>query len=159
MNHIPQEEVLATSHRKLGSYTLQTQLIRDETYTWTPADGSPELHIRSGALTRWLHEHAKQKIIELTFPEDTLEGIIARHGVDVQRALRLTDEAAAVPVVVAMLETEYAGTHLLLDGAHRRYYWAERKVNVLRGWAVPEVIWRQFIFDPATEAVAVEDRK
>lgn len=150
--------MLATSHRKLGSYTLQTQLVRDESYTFTPNDGSPEIHIRSGALTRWLHEHAQSKIIELTFPDDTLEGIIARHGVDVQRALRLTDEAAAQPVVVACFETEYAGTHLLLDGAHRRYYWAERKVNVLRSWAVPEAIWRHFIFDPATDAVAVQDR-
>lgn len=148
---IPQEEVLSQTERDAGRF----KLVRDETYTFTPNDGSPEIHIRSGQLVRMLHEHALQKVIDLTFPAESLESIVARNGVNVARADALTEEAASVPVVVGLW---HDGAGVLMDGAHRRYYWAKRGINVLRGWAVPYALWSTFIFDPAQVAGIVHER-
>jgi hypothetical protein len=41
-----------------------------------------------------------------------------------------------------------SGYHVLIDGGHRRWFWAKRGIHTMRGWAVPEVVWREFLFDP-----------
>lgn len=151
MSNIPQQEILAQA---LDGDVL-TSLIRDETYTFYPSDGSPEINIRSGELTRWLHDKAQSKVTDLTFPEETLEEIIDRNGVHVPRADALTEEQASMPVVVGLW---HDGSGILIDGAHRRHYWAKRGITTIRGWAVPEEVWRHYVFDPAQMAGIVHDR-
>lgn len=156
MSNIPKAEVLSTTQTPLhGSWVLQTQLVREETYTFYPNDGTPEVHIRSGGLVRMLHDKALNKVIELTFPEETLEQIVERNGVCIERADALTDELASVPVVVGLW---HDGSGILIDGAHRRYYWAKRGIHTIRGWAVPEGLWRAYVFDPSEIVGAVIDR-
>lgn len=123
---------------------LQYQLVREEVFTFTGEDGT-EIHVRSGALRLFLKEYAAHKIIELTFPADeTMESIINRHGVELDRLNSMTAPEAAQPVIVGLCN---GGTHILIDGAHRRAYWAKRGIHKLQGWAVPEEIWRSFPLD------------
>ena len=138
--HIPQEEVL----RRIETGNAVKMLVRDESYTFYPNDGTPPVHILSGRLTRWLHENRWSELQLLQFPEETLSSIIARNGVDLARVAKLTNAQAQQPVVVGCWAD---GTNILIDGAHRRYYWAARGITALTGWAVPEEEWRAFVFD------------
>lgn len=126
---------------------IEMALVREETYTFTPNDGDEPVHIFSGQLRQWLLEKAMDKVIELTFPDQTLDEIILQHGLEEPRMQSMTEVEASEPVIVGLWP---GGTHVLIDGGHRRWYWAKRGVNVIRGWAVPYEIWSQYQFDPAT---------
>ena len=128
---------------------LVTQVVQEETYTFTPDDGDKEVHIRSGRLREWLLENARHKVIELTFPEQTLDEIVEVHGLEAPRLASMTEAEASEPVIVGLWP---GGTHILIDGGHRRWYWASRGKNILQGWAVPFEVWSGFTFelsDPA----------
>lgn len=85
--------------------------------------------------------------MDLVFPAQTLDEIVALHGLEADRLASMTEEEANEPVIVA----DYPGaTHLLMDGGHRRWFWAKRGVTTLRGWRVPYAVWADYIFDPAT---------
>lgn len=129
---------------------LVTEIIREETYTFTPDGVGEPVHIFSGKLREWLHSRAMDKIIDLTFPQQTLDEIIAAHGLEAPRMKSMTRKEAEEPVIVGLWPN---GTHILIDGGHRRWYWAKRKRFVLRGWAVPLEIWAEFIFDPESPMV------
>ncbi len=124
--------------------------VREETYTFTPDDGDAPVHIRSGKLREWLLAFAMDKIIDLTFPQQTLEDIIEIHGLEEARMKSMTREEALEPVIVGLYPT---GTHILIDGGHRRWYWAKRKKLILRGWAVPYDVWMEFQFNPNAPGV------
>lgn len=126
---------------------LVQMIVKEETYTFTPNDGDAPIHILSGRLREWLHEHAMHNVINLTFPEQTLARIVEMHGLEKDRMRSMTRKEAEEPVIVGLYPN---GVHILIDGGHRRWYWAKRGRNVIRGWAVPEVIWREFLFDPAS---------
>jgi len=113
---------------------LMFERVVEETYTFTPDDGTEPVHIRSGLLRQWLHEKAMDRIIDLTFPEQPLEAIIEAHGLEGPRMASMTEEEALEPVIVGLWPN---GTHVLIDGGHRRWYWASRGKLVVRGWAVP----------------------
>lgn len=122
------------------------QLVREEMYTFTPNDGTEEVNIMSGRLREWLHANAMDKIVELTFPADeTLESMVERHGLEQPRIDSMTVFEANEPVIVGLWPN---GTHILIDGGHRRHFWAKQGVYVLKGWAVPIEIWSSFIFKP-----------
>lgn len=125
--------------------------VHEETFTFTPNDGTPEVTIRSGRLREWLLARAMHKVIELTFPEQTLEEIVEQHGLEAPRMASMTEAEALEPVIVGLWP---GGTHILIDGGHRRWYWAKRGVNVLKGWAVPKEAWEAFIFDPGDSPFA-----
>lgn len=118
-----------------------------ETYTFYPNDGTPEINILSGQLRDWLHSRVMDRVIDLHFPEQSLEDIVQAHGLEPDRMASMTEEEAKEPVIVGLYPN---GVHILIDGGHRRWYWAKRGVNVLRGWAVPEEVWRSFTYDPST---------
>lgn len=126
---------------------LLTTITTTETYTFYPNDGSPEINLLSGELRKWLHEKAMNKVIDLHFPEQSLDDIVTAHGLEVDRMASMTEAEALEPVIVGLYPS---GVHILIDGGHRRWYWAKRGRNVLRGWAVPEEVWRAFEFDPRT---------
>ena len=155
-DNIPQEEILDAVATPLGGGdVLLTAVVRDETYSFTPDDGSPEIHIWSGRLVRWLHENALDKVIDLTFPQESLQDILARNGVCVNRADALTPEQLAAPVVVGLY---HDGSGILIDGAHRRYRHARQGNHVLRGWAVPPEIWQLFTFNLEDVIGVIHDR-
>lgn len=131
------------------------ELRREETFTFTPNDGGAEITIRSGELRRWLLARAMDKVIELTFPDEPLDEIIERHGLEQPRMESMTEAEAQEPVIVGLWPS---GTHVLIDGGHRRWYWASRGINVIRGWAVPEQVWRVFEFDPSDVVLAHHHR-
>lgn len=118
--------------------------VQEETFTFTPEGEEEEVHIFSGQLRLWLHKNAPDKTVELTFPEETEEELIKRHGLEAPRMASMTEEEAKDPVIIGLWP---GGTHVLIDGAHRRWFWSKRGVNKLRGWAVPYEIWRAFTFD------------
>ncbi len=126
---------------------LVTKVVTTETYTFYPNDGSPEINILSGELREWLHAKAKHNLIDLHFPEQTLEAIVEAHGLEPDRMASMSEKEAKEPVIVGLYPN---GVHILIDGGHRRWYWAKRGVNTLRGWAVPEEVWRSFEYDPKT---------
>lgn len=126
---------------------LQVTIETTETYTFSPNDGSPDIHILSGELRDWLHAHALHKVIDLHFPPQSLDEIVTAHGLEPDRMRSMTRKEAKEPVIVGL---HPSGTHILIDGGHRRWYWAKRGSNTLRGWAVPEEVWRSFEYDPAT---------
>lgn len=123
---------------------IVSEVRREETYTFTPNDGTDPVTIRSGKLREWLLANAKHKVIELTFPEEPLDEIIHKHGLEQPRIDSMTILEASEPVIVGLWP---GGTHILIDGGHRRYFWAARNVVKLKGWAVPPEIWTQFILD------------
>lgn len=124
------------------------ELVREEVFSFTPDGETDEIHIMSGRLREWLLERCMHKVIDLTFPADeTEESIIKRHGLEADRMASMTEAEAQEPVIVALWPS---GFHVLIDGGHRRWFWAKRGVNVLKGWAVPEMVWRNYLFDPAT---------
>lgn len=125
---------------------IEVQTVREETFTFTPNNGEPEVTLRSGQLRQWLLANAMHKVIDLTFPEQTLDEIIEQHGLEAPRMASMTLLEASEPVIVGLWP---GGTHILIDGGHRRWFWAKRGVNAIKGWAVPEEIWRMFVFDPA----------
>lgn len=120
-------------------------IVRLEAFTFTPQDGE-EVHILSGMLRQFLLEYARHRVIDLTFPEETQDEIYTRHGIEPSRMATLTEAEAQEPVIIAIFP---GNSHILVDGGHRRAYWAARGINTIKGWAVPEVIWRQFLFDPS----------
>lgn len=127
-----------------------SQVMREETYTFTPNDWTEPVTIRSGKLREWLLEKAMDKVIVLTFPEQPLAELIEQHGLEQPRIDSMTLLEASEPVIVGLWP---GGTHILIDGGHRRYFWAARNVVKLRGWAVPLDLWSQFIFDPSAPGV------
>jgi hypothetical protein len=130
---------------------VTTQLVREETFSFTPNTGEPEIHIRSGQLREWLLRHARDRVIDLTFPDtDTLDGLVARHGLEEPRLRSMTVLEAGEPVIVGMCAD---GTSILIDGGHRRWFWAKRGVHTIKGWALPEEVWRAFSFDPTSPMV------
>lgn len=128
--------------KKLG---LTSVVIQTETFTFYPNDGSPEVNIYSGFLRQWLHTNVQDKLITLEFPEQTLDELVVIHGLEQSRLQTMTVEEAVEPVIIGLYSN---GEHMLIDGGHRRYYWAKRGFNRLRGWLVPEEVWREFCFDP-----------
>ena len=128
---------------------IVSHIVREETYSFTPNDGAAEVHIRSGELRKWLLNNAMDKVIELTFPVEPIEKLYERHGVEPARMKTMNLLEAGEPVIVG----EWDRTHILIDGAHRRAFWALRGVFVLKGWSVPRAVWEQFMFDPADVAV------
>lgn len=129
----------------------------EEVFTFTSPDGS--IHIRSGQLRKFLHEHAMHKLTELTFPEEPLNAMFARHGIEADRLASMTEEEAKEPVIVGILDAEGSdgATHILIDGNHRVVWWAQRGVHVLRGWAVPQKVWSAFYFDPTAPNIIRND--
>lgn len=126
------------------------ELVREETFCYS-APGEPDVNIRSGALRQWLLANAMDKLGDIQFPADeTLDSMIARHGLEADRLASMTSEEAEDPVVVADWED---GTHVLVDGAHRRAFWAQRGRHELKGWMVPRALWEQFVYDPSAPNV------
>lgn len=117
----------------------------EEVYTFAPDDGEEEVHIFSGRLRKRLLEHARDQVISLIFPEQTLEQLIAHHGLEQPRLDSMTEEEANEPVIVGLYPT---GTHILIDGNHRRAFWAARGRHTIDGWAVPYEVWTHFQFNP-----------
>lgn len=129
--------------------------VQEETFRFTNSETGEETVIRSGALREALLRCAMDKVIDLTFPaEESLESIIARHGLEPARMASMTEEEAKEPVIVCIWP---GGTHVLCDGGHRRWFWAKRGIHTIKGWAVPEVVWRQFVFDPSSTFVLRHD--
>lgn len=127
------------------TFRLVTALLQEETFSWTPEGEGTEFHIRSGELRRMLHEKAMDKLTTLHFPpEETLEELIRQHGLEQPRIESMTEEEAKDPVIVGIMPS---GSHILIDGGHRRYFWAKRGIHTLRGWAVPQAIWSLFQFE------------
>jgi hypothetical protein len=124
---------------------LEVQLVREETFTFTPNNGEPEITIRSGALRQWLLTRAMDKVTDLHFPEEPLASIVERHGLEADRMASMTEAEAKEPVIVGLWPGNLS---VLIDGGHRRWFWAKQGVHTLRGWAVPEVVWRSFLFNP-----------
>lgn len=125
-------------------FAIVQGLIQEETYTFTPDDGTEEIHILSGQLRQWLLTRAMDKVIDLHFPpEQTLDDLVRQHGLEEPRMASMTEEEAKEPVIVGIYPS---GTHILIDGGHRRWFWAKRGIHTLRGWAVPTIIWQQFTF-------------
>lgn len=127
---------------------IVTEVVHDEIYTFTPNDGNEPISIMSGRLRKWLLANAMDKVIELTFPEETFESVVERHGIEMDRLNSMNIFEANEPVIVGLYPS---GTHILIDGAHRRAYWHRKGVNILKGWAVPEEVWRCYQFDPQVD--------
>ena len=127
---------------------LAVMALREETYTFTPNDGDEEVVIFSGQLRQWLLANAMHKVIKLTFPNDeTEEQLIERHGLERDRMASMTILEASDPVIVGLWP---GGTHILIDGAHRRWFWWKQGVNTIKGWAVPKEVWEEFSFVKGT---------
>jgi hypothetical protein len=88
----------------------------------------------------------RMEIIKLALQGEQVE----QHGLEQPRIDSMTLLEANEPVIVGLWP---GGTHILIDGGHRRYFWAARNVVKLKGWAVPFEIWSQFIFDPTAAGV------
>lgn len=125
---------------------LEVQLITEETFTFSPNNGEPEIHIFSGRLRAWLLKHAMHKVGTLIFPQQTPQEMIALHGLEADRMASMTEAEAREPVIVGLTEE---GTNILIDGAHRRWFWAERGRYELDGWLVPAGVWTAYTFNPA----------
>lgn len=132
-----------------------TILILDEMYTFTPDDGSGEIHIRSGALRRELLATSLDLVHAIEIGEQTMDDIIERYGVDMKRVAAMSVAEAAEPVIIA-LRGEGA---FMIDGAHRRAYWAQKGIHTLRGWLLPEEAWRNYVVtaeDPGILAMGID---
>lgn len=92
---------------------IVTEVRHEETFTFTP-DGEPPVTIRSGKLREWLLANAMHKVIEITFPEQTLDEIVQQHGLEQPRLDSMTLLEASEPVIVGLWP---GGTHVLIDGA------------------------------------------
>ena len=123
---------------------FEVKLVGEETFSFT-SPGEPVINILSGRLRTWLLEKAMDKVIDLTFPEQPLDEIVQMHGLEAPRMKSMTLFEAQEPVIVGLQPT---GTHILIDGGHRRWFWAARGQNVIRGWAVPTEVWSSFTFNP-----------
>lgn len=122
------------------------QAITHETYSFTPNDGGQEIHILSGLLRQMLLEEALDLVQWLEFPAtETEQEMIERHGLEANRIASMTELEACEPLVLGQWGD---GSHILIDGGHRRLFWARRGVHRLRGWNVPEYVWREFTYDP-----------
>lgn len=135
--------------------TLIVEFHREEIFSFMPDDGGDEISIYAGRLRKWLLERCMDKVIDLTFPDEPLDGIIACHGLEAPRMQSMREDEASEPVIVGLWPS---GTHVLIDGGHRRFFWAQRGVHVLRGWAVPELVWRTFEVRPGDFDVAIHYR-
>lgn len=91
---------------------IVTEVRHEETFTFTP-DGEPPVTIRSGKLREWLLANAMHKVIEITFPEQTLDEIVQQHGLEQPRLDSMTLLEASEPVIVGLWP---GGTHVLIDG-------------------------------------------
>lgn len=127
-----------------------TELVQEETYTFTPNDGTAEIHILSGRLRKWLLAHAMHKVGKLIFPQQSLREIEEIHGLERSRMKSLTAMEAEEPVIVGCW---HDGTNILIDGGHRRWYWAKRNRHELNGWLVPFSVWSEYMFDPTAPGV------
>jgi hypothetical protein len=136
-------------------FAIITGTVSEETFTFTPEGEEQEIHILSGQLRQWLHTRAMDKIIDLHFPEQSLDDLIRQHGLEEPRMRSMTLEEAYEPVIVGI---HPSGTHILIDGGHRRWFWAKRGLHTLRGWAVPTQVWEIFQFDPAAMGVVKHHR-
>lgn len=128
------------------------RVVREETYTFTPDNGEPEVHIRSGRLRKVLRATAMDMVQLLVFPSDSLEHMVEHNGVELDRIASMTPTEAEDPVIVGLWSDK---THILIDGAHRRYYWALEGVYALKGWVLPYDVWMRFTFDPNDPAILV----
>jgi hypothetical protein len=81
---------------------------------------------------------------DVVFPEESTEVMMDRHGVEQDRLDSMTEAEALEPVIVGQW---HDGTSILIDGNHRRVYWAQRGKHELEGWLLPERVWRMFAFD------------
>lgn len=127
------------------------EVVREETYCFTPNNGTMPVNILSGRLRKWLHENAMHKIIDLTFPEQTEAELIEQHGLEAPRMASMNVLEASEPVIVGIWPID--NTNILIDGAHRRWFWHKRGVNTIRGWAVLFDVWANFIFNPTAPGV------
>lgn len=135
---------------------VEISIVRDEVFSFTPDDGDTEIHIYSGRLREWLHAKAMDKLVEVHFPgEETLDSIVRRHGLEQHRMDSMTEDEAREPVIVGLWPS---GTHVLIDGGHRRWFWAKRGVHTLKGWVVPTTVWQHFTFSIADHLFAVHHR-
>lgn len=127
---------------------IQIEVRVMETFSFTPEGGSEgEIHILSGLLREYLLANAIPLVQVIQFPDtDTPGELIARHGIEAPRMASMTASEAIEPVIVGELGD---GSHILIDGAHRRLFWALRGNHRLLGWIVPEYVWREFTYDPA----------
>lgn len=133
------------------AFEIRRQLVREETFTFMPNDGTPEITLLSGQLRKWLLDRHMSKVINLTFPdEETEKELIERHGLERSRMASMTLKEASEPVIVGAWPD---GTHTLIDGAHRRWFWWKRGINGIKGWVVPKEVWEQFIFNPNAPGV------
>lgn len=124
---------------------LVIERVQEETFSFTPGGAEAAIHIRSGRLREWLLANAMDKVINLTFPEQTLDEIVTMHGLEEPRLRSMTKREAREPVIVGICGD---GTNILIDGGHRRWFWAKRGIHTIKGWALPEVVWEAFRFDP-----------
>lgn len=129
---------------------IVAEVVREETFSFSPNTGEPEIHIWSGRLRGWLLANAMDRVIDLTFPTEDLDTIVNRHGLEAPRMQSMTLLEAGEPVVVGLCAD---GTSILIDGGHRRWFWAERGVHTIRGWALPPEVWGAFTFDPTSPFV------
>ena len=113
----------------------------NEVFSFTP-DGESEIHILAGQLRLCLLENARHKVMTLVFPEQTEEEMVLRQGLEAARMASMTILEASEPVIVGLWP---GGTNILIDGAHRRWFCAQRGITMIKGWVVSEEIWRQFV--------------
>ncbi len=121
-----------------------SKVVREEIFTFTPEGEEEETTILSGKLRAWLLEKHMDKVIPLTFPEQPLDEIVKMHGLEEPRMASMTIFEASEPVIVGIWPS---GFNVLIDGGHRRWFWAKQGVHTIKGWAVPEAIWRSFTAD------------
>lgn len=126
------------------------QLVREETFCFTPEGERAPIHIRSGKLREMLLAQAMDRVIKLTFPQQPLDMLVKIHGLEAPRLESMTLEEAMEPVIIGIMPD---GSSILIDGGHRRWFWAAQGVSILRGWAVPYDVWSKFIFDPTSPSV------
>lgn len=123
---------------------MDIEIVHEEVFTFTPENSDEgEINVYSGRLRKYLLEHAMDLTIDLTFPVETAQELVERHGIEQDRLDSMTEEEAKEPVIIGCI----GNTHILIDGAHRRAFWAQKGINAIRGWAVPELVWRQFTFE------------
>ena len=121
-------------------------MVADEMYTFTPSDGWGEIHILSSALRREILAHPElfvPEIIEL--PEQAMDEIFVKYGIEKQRLESMTAIEAIEAVIVGIWPD---GTAIMIDGAHRRAYWAARGNHRMHAHVLPEHVWRQYVFSP-----------
>lgn len=129
---------------------IVTTVVREECFTWTPEVGEG-FTIAVTSLLAMVKPYPPRT---MHFPDESLETIIAAHGVELPRLETMNILEATQPVLVI----EHGKGHLLADGAHRRAYFVKHGMgNSMLGWMIPEVIWREFIVDKDDPAYMMRD--